>query len=262
MLLVDRQPVQGVQAHLVRDLALAQPPYGRFAVAVVDPPWYPEDFRYWVSWAARAVGPGQSIFVSIWPDNTRPRAKCEKSRLVDWLSSWAKPELVSCALHYTQPLFEQMAVSASVDPVAAASPGFGDLLHLQVKSVPDLPVLRRSTTWWHRFVLNGYQLAVRVDASDGTELAIRAHPCSKDWIWPHVSRRAPHVDRIGLWSSRNEVALLKGSRSMLQLIRRAIGSTKFNPSKLELNRVPQLASWSIPHPPYDEVMEWTHHKSS
>jgi hypothetical protein len=111
VLLVDRQPVQGVSNHLVGEAGTVVLPRLEFSGAVIDPPWYPAVWRKWTAWAASAVGADCEVIVSIWPEDTRPSAAIELSLLRDWLSQWADFEKLDFASRYDTPQFEQIAHS-------------------------------------------------------------------------------------------------------------------------------------------------------
>ena len=65
--LVDRQPFQCAETQIVLDINTVPPPVLGFSTAIVDPPWYPEQFSTWVAWAANCVGAGGTVFALIWP---------------------------------------------------------------------------------------------------------------------------------------------------------------------------------------------------
>src|SRR5262245_15305122 len=71
VLLVDRQPIQRIANCLCIDVRVHAPLSRKFSHAVVDPPWYPDDFKRWISWAAQSLLPGATILTSLWPQTTR-----------------------------------------------------------------------------------------------------------------------------------------------------------------------------------------------
>jgi hypothetical protein len=72
VVLVDRQPFQGVKKHHAIEPGSDGVVIERCEAAIVDPPWYPEHLRRWAAWAARIVGPDKDILVSVWPLGMRP----------------------------------------------------------------------------------------------------------------------------------------------------------------------------------------------
>ncbi|MBL1459126.1 MAG: hypothetical protein COA34_014920 [Methylophaga sp.] len=257
-LLVDRQPNLGVGAQLCIDVLQSLPVTGNFSSAIVDPPWYPDEFRYWVAWAAHAVGPGGTIFAAIWPNFTRPNARNEKISLWNWISTWAEVELLDLPLRYSVPLFEQIATSAQTEDEPQSSPLIGELIRIKIKRCPELSTLRVSSVVWHRFRFNQYQLALRVDGLERAEISMRMHPLANSWIWPFVSRRAPQMSDINLWSSRNEVATLTGGKLVVTLLQDLALSSETSAYELLTSYAPEFLSWGLPTPPYNEVEVWTH----
>jgi hypothetical protein len=258
VILVDRQPLQGVTKHLARDAATFALPTRAFARAIVDPPWYPHHWRLWTAWVARSIGMDRDIFVSIWPSETRPRAASEINAIDQWLSGWAEIESVPFPVRYETPIFEQAAISASGDGKLTASPGVGRLLRVHVKRLPpaERPLDQHPT--WLRFTVNDYQLALRLDPAFAEVPSMRRLAKAHDWIWPFVSERAPERDLIDLWSSRNEVAIVSSSSALAGSIRTAIKAMTVEEFDKALVNFPGLLEWQIPRPPYRRVLEWYH----
>jgi hypothetical protein len=184
VVLVDRQPLQGVTHHWPIEPGAEELKGGQFGSAIVDPPWYPEDLMTWTAWTARVVGPGARIFVSLWPPGTRPNDAEEAQRILDWMSQWSEVSPLSPSLFYERPIFERAAVTASQGGALSSSPGAGRLVSLQIKKNPDaLTVAKRKATWV-RFVINAYQLAVRLSDLETGSSSLQKHPNAKKWIWP------------------------------------------------------------------------------
>jgi hypothetical protein len=256
--LVDRQPLQGVSNHWARDAATFALPNRAFAGAIIDPPWYPQYWRLWVTWVARSVGVDRDIFVSIWPSETRPNAALEINAIDQWLSGWAEIESVPFPMRYETPIFEQAAISAAGNKKFTASPGRGRLLRIHVKRLPpaEPPPVQHPT--WLRFTINDYQLALRLGPGFADVPSMRRLSKTQDWIWPFVSKRAPERDLIDLWSSRNEVAIITSSSTLAKSIRMAIKATTVEEFERALLNWPGLLEWQIPRPPYRRVLEWHH----
>jgi SAM-dependent methyltransferase len=161
ILLVDRQPVQKVRNHLVADIPTLNVPEGGFDIAITDAPWYPRDLVAWVSVAARAVRPGGQVLVSLWPPEARPTATGDLSCVMAELRDWAKVTELPIELTYEVPFFELVAMSISENRPLARSPRHGRLVRLEVHRQPPPPCSARPALW-HRFFLDGYQLAVRL----------------------------------------------------------------------------------------------------
>jgi hypothetical protein len=258
VLLVDRQPWQGVRDHLVCELPLPSGSVRTFDVAVVDPPWYPKELSEWSSMAGRWVGPGGTVLVSAWPDDARPGASEQLRAVLAGLSSWATVEDIDVPLGYEIPDFERTARLLSPEDRRARSPGMGRLIRLKVGFVP--PAERQSLVppSWHRFALDGYQLAVRLGTRCYNVPLITPHPMARDWLWPFVSATAPGRSDIGIWSSAGEVALVSDPARLIEILRSAIHSGSTERFEAALATVPELIGWKIPHPPHTRVLEWQH----
>jgi hypothetical protein len=258
VILVDRQPLQGVTKHLARDAATFALSPSVFAGAIVDPPWYPNRWRLWTAWVARSVGIDRDIFVSIWPADTRPSAASEIDSINQWLLNWSEIESLPFPVRYDTPIFERAAISASEDKNLAISPGVGSLLRVRVKRLPPAEGPIEQDPTWLRFIINDYQLALRREPTFGKIPSIHRLRKAHDWTWPFVSERAPERQLISLWSSRNEVAGVSSSSALVASIRTAIKSTTVEQFEKALIKFPSLLDWQIPRPPYRRVLEWSH----
>jgi hypothetical protein len=259
MILVDRQPLQGIANHLVREAATFDLPNEPFAAAIIDPPWYPDKWRLWTTWVARAIGLGRDLFVSLWPSEARPNALLEINEIGAWLSDWAEIEWLGVSARYETPIFEQAAISASKDGMLAISPRVGRLLRLRVRRLPPPAQPSEPASTRLRFVIDDYQLGLRLGPGLGGSSSIRALTNKEKWIWPFVSERAPERGLIDLWSSRNEVASVGSPRGLAAAIRTAL---KKGDRKKDFERAlmdfPELLEWQIPRPPHRRILEWHH----
>lgn len=254
--LVDRQPIQGARRHVVRDIAtFAADRYYR--AALVDPPWYPTQLANWSTAAAKAVGPGGIVFVSVWPDVTRPTAAAELALALNQFSHWAQISRHIATLQYVTPLFETVARKHGGATELSRSPLIGELLRLDVHAIPPVTPSKNTTDEWLRFTIDDYQLAVRRRPGDGP-IKMEQVISADGWHWPYVSARAPGIDQIDIWSSDGEVATLGSPERMIDALRRALRALDANSFERALVDVPGLLAWRIPRPPYRRLMEWHH----
>lgn len=254
-ILVDRQPFQDVKKHVVSEVGQV-PLKVRHAVAVLDPPWYPEEAMQWIAWAAGVVGIGGEILISLWPADTRPTGGSERAILAEWVGSWAELSATGIPIEYSAPSFEQAANAVSNEKGRLKKPRFGELLRIVVGKQPTATMTSQKTTRWIRFNINDYQLAIRDDPATSDSCWIEPVPGATGWIWPHVSRRASGREEITLWSSQNEVAVVGNTAHLIEMLRAYLTT---HLTATELFRVyPQLAQWSIPAPPFWRVAEWQH----
>lgn len=258
VLLVDRQPVQDVRNHLVADVPTLDMSEGGFDVAIADAPWYPHDLVDWVSAGARAVRLGGQVLVSVWPPETRPSATGDLLSALAELRDWADVTELPIELTYEAPPFELVAMSISEHDTLARSPRHGRLVRLEVRRRPQPPMRGPRPALWHRFFLDGYQLAVRLGLPNAAQRLVIPHPEAKDWLWPYVSARAPGRVRIGIWSSAGEVAQVGDPKRLISVLREALKGGDALAFETSLVAVPELISWKIPRPPYRRVLEWQH----
>jgi hypothetical protein len=254
--LVDRQPIQAVRRQIVCDAAdfIAD---RRYRIALVDPPWYPAQLNSWSEAAARAVGVGGAVFVSVWPAATRPSAATEMALTLKGFSQWAHICRNAATLRYATPWFETVAREYGKSTELSRSPLIGELIRLDVRAPPSVDLAEDTAEQWLRFAIDDYQLAIRRRTGDGP---VRMEPVlsADGWRWPYVSARAPGIGQIDIWSSDGEVARLGSSERMIDAVRQALRAPDGDAFERALIDVPALLSWRIPRPPYRRLIEWPH----
>lgn len=254
--LVDRQPSQGVRRHVAVD-AVEFIPDRRYCTAIVDPPWYPTYLEDWTEAAARAVGVGGTILISVWPDVTRPTATFEITSALNKFSKWADVERNVERVTYMTPGFERVAAELRGETELSRSPRFGELIRLRVLAIPESISRRKPEVEWTRFILDDYQLAIKRSARSGP-LSIHPLPVASGWHWPFVSARAPAIGEIDIWSSEGEVAALGSQDGAIDVLKRALATHDRAAFELALAHLPALLTWRIPRPPYWRSIEWRH----
>ncbi|MCS3444980.1 hypothetical protein M2222_006214 [Bradyrhizobium elkanii] len=258
VLLVDRQPIHAVRNHRQMEPGYGPPDFKKRTIAVIDPPWYLTDARVWIAWTAHGIEPRSQMLVSLWPDTTRPTAAKEFEELKSWISQWAEFEILDVVPRYNTPLFEAVALKASESPSMGRSPRYGRLVSIRPRTLPDLLGPPESRSTWIRFVVDDYQLAICLKENQSLTCPVIQHPIAKHWIWPYVSKRARERDLINLWSSRNEVALLRDPKLAVETLRRALKAADPGAFRDQLGPYSRLHDLSIPRPPYRRLLEWQH----
>jgi hypothetical protein len=254
--LLDRQPEQGVEGQVACDASEFVP--DRFyRTALVDPPWYPAQLINWSKTAARAVGVGGTVFVSIWPVETRPTASSELSALFDDLSTWAGIWRNQAVVQYEMPHFESVARQHGDRGELSRSPLVGELIRLRITRVPTVVPSFDLTDMWRRFTVDDYQLAVRCRLGDRSG-SVDQIPSADGWLWPFVSARAPDLGLIDLWSSEGEVAALGSPKQIIETLRLAFSRPDSCSFQRALAGAAALLDWRIPRPPYRRLVEWHH----
>lgn len=254
--LVDRQPIQAVRQHIVCDAASFSADR-HYRAALVDPPWYPAQLASWSTAAAKAVGPGGTVFVSVWPDTTRPSAPAELTLLFGQFSHWARISRNTAALHYATPRFETVAHQHGGITTLSRSPLIGELVRLDIHAIPPAAPQKDTVTEWVRLTIDDYQLAIRRRPGAGP-IGMQPVASADGWHWPYVSARAPGIDQIDIWSSDGEVATLGSPERMIDALRVALRSPDYRDFERALVNVPDLLAWHIPRPPYRRLIQWHH----
>lgn len=253
--LVDRQPEQGVRQHVVAAVEKFQSTK-TFDAAIVDPPWYPAPLENWIRVAGRAVRPGGSILVSVWPETTRPNAVAELECCLARLTDWATVERQVGQLGYEIPEFEMTARSHDGGALSR-SPLRGELIRLRVNRASKPMNDIATPDEWRRFTVDDYQLAVRLGRPTGGG-GIVPVPSATGWHWPFVSARAEGLGDISIWSSEGEVGIVQDPAATISALREAFAAQTIPDFEQALAPVPELLTWRLPRPPYQRNLEWLH----
>lgn len=253
--LLDRQPFQGVTKHVACDPRDFRPDR-TYRAAIADPPWYPSDVVAWIAVAARAVRPGAPVFLSLWPEETRPGAQMEATRIFQRIAKWGNVERRVATLHYEAPAFETSASRVGGGPLSH-SPLCGELVRIDVRATPSDVDIDTRKEQWLRFVFNDYQLALRMSTASGPALILPIDG-AVEWRWPFVSARAPGRETIDLWSSEGEVASVYGSTEVAAILRELGAAPDDDAFDQIISQLPELRQWNIPRPPYRRFAEWQH----
>lgn len=223
-----------------------------------DPPWYPEEFYRWVTWAAQHAGEGCRILVSIWPNNTRPNAEAERNALLDKISSWAEISIDEGVLGYEVPIFEQQSLRLSGVDHPEIPWRAGDLVTIRPRLRPALAAPIGYSYLWRRFIWDEYQLALKISPSSATVSNIEKLTGLSSWVFPSVSRRAEKRELIGLWSSRNEVASVSCSNVLERDLLNFTSMKGCESNQCESMRY-LINSWRIPNRPFERTYTWVHY---
>ncbi|MBN8897658.1 MAG: hypothetical protein J0H35_05655 [Rhodospirillales bacterium] len=181
----------------------------------------------------------------------------ELSALFEDFSFWADILRTGDKVRYDTPLFEAVARRVGGDCSLSRSPLVGELVRLEIKKLPALTPLPKSTHFWRRFTIDDYQLAVRCAEGNGSN-TFKQISSAHGWLWPFVSARAPDLEQIDLWSSAGEVAALGSPDAVSETLRRAFSSLNSDTFERLLAEVPALLQWRVPRPPYRRCKEWLH----
>jgi dGTPase len=186
---------------------------GRYAVAVLDPPWYPSLTRLFLSRARQLLDQDGFILCAIPPMLTRPGVVQERTDLLRELlaSGYKLVSLESQAVTYEVPPFE-LAAYQDIPSFTGRPWREGDLLIIQVtKDSNPLPVEAANEAGTvHIFARDPHKLRVFVDER-------RADAGLPHWAEPvpeferTVSSRAFNPERITAWGSNRKAIRIRDS---------------------------------------------------
>ena len=255
-ILIDRQPLHSCKNKITIDINIEKPIDDLFECVLLDPPWYLNTFLRWISWASIITQKGGIILCSLWPENTRPIAKKERSILFNWLSTWSEFTIKKNYFEYKMPLFEKMA-RVSSQGTGNGSPLFGDLISIKKKGIISLQPMINNKEEWVRFSFDNYQIAVRNNGHSAKIPHILKHPDANGWIWPSVSTRAIGRNKIDIWSSRNEVAIVDGNNELIQLLRE-INNQEERKELFNSSFLFPFKEWDFSKINFERRTEWLH----
>ena len=188
-----------------------------YDTCLFDPPWYFQETKYWLAWALRNTTPNARIAFSLWPEETRPTAREERSEIFRLLEQLGRFDLYERALQYQIPEFERRALGID-DPWRT-----GDLVWLETSDnarlPPDSCPRPVADEAWLRFSVASKQVAIRAVAGDAED-AIAPLSAGYGWFMKSVSRRDRMRDLVDLWTSDGFVAKLGNPLRTIDLLRR------------------------------------------
>ncbi len=175
------------------------------ALAIADPPWYPQTAIAFTHAAATVLRPDGQLLLAFPARLTRPEVLKDHENLVEGATrdGMTLRHIESNALRYDTPPFERSAMIARGIPGTPEDWRLGDLWSLQRTSRPrDSPPTVRDERWL-AIEIDSIPLRLRPDtAASGTLLL--GQLVDGD-VLPTVSGRAPERALAALWTSRNRV---------------------------------------------------------
>jgi hypothetical protein len=189
----------------------------RVTAAILDPPWYLDQFRAMLGEASLRCDIGGHVFVSAPPEGVRPSIP-EDLRLIDEAATRCGLTLVSQevgALRYRTPLFELNALRAS--GVGAWLPdwrrGNFAVYRKDAKGAgsPSVPAICSG----FEVTLSGVRL--RLLNAGPAKASAELVPIHDGEIFPSVSMRAPRRSEAALWTSGNRAFSVEYSACLTAL---------------------------------------------
>ena len=175
------------------------------AAAILDPPWYVDQFRGMLSQASRYCRLGAHIFASVPPDDVRPGIINDLARITEaaTLSGLEVDKERPAALVYRTPFFEVNALRAA--GIGAWLPNWrrGDLAIYRKRLVGRCwPTVDNAPAF--ELTLSGIRLRLLGWDDDAQ---VEFSPVHEGEIFPSVSMRAPRRADAALWTSGNRAFL-------------------------------------------------------
>jgi len=85
-----------------------------FDLVIADPPWYPDDYRRWLSVATCVVRPGGTVIFVLFPEGVRETAKGERRAILELADSlFSSVSIERARVLYETPSFEQVQLIRS-----------------------------------------------------------------------------------------------------------------------------------------------------
>jgi hypothetical protein len=202
---------------------------GGAAIAVADPPWYPEHLVAFLWTASRLTRLGGRVLLSLPPEGTRPGIMAERNALFAVAASFGlRLSLVEPGvLAYRTPLFEKNALTAAGVPAVPLDWRRGDLTEFNVaeKTAVVRPTPIGTPDQWDEEAIG----IVRIKCRRCPDLVFRdptLFPTVAGDILPSVSRRDPTRAGADVWTCGNRVFRCGGTgvfRAIMSAIGRATG---------------------------------------
>jgi hypothetical protein len=224
-ILIDRNPlvlrrfvnIRSREALLCEDLNQVRPTLPSAGTVYLDPPWYLDEFTWWLWHASHCVARGGTLVFPLFCDALRPAARDERANLLDLAARVGDVSIFPSQVEYETPKFEYEAGSAAGEPVGTRT---ADLVTVSVKR-PGLPrpLVRPQEPTWDTYLVGPQVVKVRRTIDfDGSGPYLEEIPTSVGFVLPSVSRRWPGRDMVDIWTSRNRVARIHGRVAVLDAL--------------------------------------------
>lgn len=194
----------------------------QFEIIIMDPPWYIDYYRLFISRSAELITPDGWLYSSLFPLNTRPHAVQERIDVItlfttSGFSPWC---ILNSVLEYETPLFEEKSLQDSGieleqnwrrgDMIILKSSGYLRPL-LFGNCILEDPV-------WKEISFRKKRIKIRVNPILNAYIRPEVIPlCSESHI-PTVSRRHPNRNLIDMWTSDNEAFFVTGHNVVYDIL--------------------------------------------
>ena len=180
---------------------------GLFDTAVVDAPWYPNEFLCWIKLALAYTKRGGSILFVLWPETTRPTSKEEHHFIFSVLNKIGDIKALG-TVSYDAPPFELASLRGAEHSPNYSREGLIFSLIKRTDSFTAVTSFKKSEAVWRRYELFSQQLAIKLNPSE------LGRPKSPDFViepfvLANTSRRNPELQKINIWTSDNIAGKLR-----------------------------------------------------
>ncbi len=194
---------------------------GDAAVALADPPWYPEHTAAFLWTASRLTRLGGRVLLSLPPEGTRPGILAEREVVFAEAAAFGL-RLVSVEpgiLAYRTPLFERNALAAAGVAAVPWDWRRGDLAEFVVMDKTGVvrPTPPETAVEWDQEAIGVVRFKCKRHAGRGFRDPTLL-PVIDGGILPSVSRRDPVRASVDVWTCGNRVFKCIGPRVFLTIV--------------------------------------------
>jgi hypothetical protein len=181
---------------------------GKHSCAIMDPPWYSEQFFQFVWLAAQALKVGGTMIISIPPINTKPDIDTQR---LEWFTYCQKQglcieNLMASRLEYAMPFFEFNAFRAAGVHNILPFWRTGDVVTFKKirEANTERPEFVESTSIWNEKIIESVRIRVNTALESDGEFAIKSLISPND-ILPSVSKSDDRRNGVNIWTSGNRI---------------------------------------------------------
>lgn len=194
-----------------------------FSAAVMDPPWYPEDYENWLVNILKVLQPGAYLYIVLFKSLTRPSAFAERELLIQKLSDIGQAKFLELNLEYATPLFETEVLKRH-DIYGLNTWRTADVLEVKLssksiewpKKFNEMPI---SKIEWQKYPINNQIIAIARNDQDFGALASHSiDAVSESYELLSVSRRDPNWKGANVWTSRSRAARVIGTQTLCDIL--------------------------------------------
>jgi hypothetical protein len=180
-------------------------------IVVMDPPWYLDYSKMFISIGANFCHQGSIIMCVTPPFLTRPSANDEYDELIVYIKNLGLTveRCISTCINYSTPPFERNTLIANGIKCISNDWREGDLLILKkisdIQITKDIVTIVQNQPNWSEVSIGSVRIKFKNMSQDKMENFISLNRIYPNDIYPSVSRRFVGSERINVWTSGNTV---------------------------------------------------------